>query len=456
MTSKKPPFDPDKLYQRALSLHHTGKLSEAESLYKTLLSYFPDQTELLTTLGTLLFQQGRHEEGLKQLKKSLSIAPNQPAALYNLGVELQKQIKLEDALVCYDQAITLNPNDVMLYINRGNTLRDLKRFPDALASYDRAIALNPDAAPAYWNKAMLKILLGEYEEGWRLYEWGIKCGKRKTLGHFSQPQWLGEQPIFGKTLLIQAEQGLGDMIQFCRYAPLVEALGAKVILETPASLVSLLSTLKGNIAVIEKGHELPEFDMVCPVMSLPLAFRTTVETIPATVPYLAVNQEQQAKWRQHLGTKTKPRVGLVWSGSMSHENDLNRSIPLKSLLPLLQLPLEFHSLQKEIRPSDEEAQASFHQLHTHQNALNDFSDTAALIQEMDLVITVDTSVVHLAGAIGHPTWVLLPYSPDYRWMLDRTDSPWYQTVNLIRQPEIGNWSSVISNVTRQLEARFMT
>ena len=191
-------------------------------------------------------------------------------------------------------------------------------------------------------------------------------------------------------------------------------------------------------------------------MSLPLAFRTTVETIPSTVPYLAVNQEQQAKWRQHLGTKTKPRVGLVWSGSMSHENDLNRSIPLKSLLPLLELPLEFHSLQKEIRPSDEEAQASFHQLHTHQNALNDFSDTAALIQEMDLVITVDTSVVHLAGAIGHPTWVLLPYSPDYRWMLDRTDSPWYQTVNLIRQPEIGNWSSVISNVTRQLEARFMT
>jgi hypothetical protein len=458
MSSKKPPFDPDKLYQRALSLHHMGKLSEAESLYKTLLGFFPNQVEVLTPLGTLLCQQGRHEEGLRQLKKSLNILPNQPEALYNIGVELQKQIKLDDALACYDQAIALNPNDAESHINRGNTLRDLRQYSAALACYDRAIALKPDLASALWNKSLLKILTGDYVEGWQLYEWGWACGERGVARNFTQPQWTGKQSIVDKTLLIHAEQGLGDLIQFCRYAPMAQALGAKVVLEAPASLVSLLSTLNGDIAIVEKGKDLPELDMVCPVMSLPLAFKTTVETIPATVPYLFPNPEKQLAWRQRLGAKTRPRVGLVWSGSIANKIDLNpcasRNIPLEQLQPLLDLPIEFHMLQTEVRSDDAALLTRLPQLQVHRDELTDFAETAALVDEMDLVISVCTSVAHLAGALGQEAWVLLPYSPDYRWMLERVDSPWYPTLALIRQREIGNWSYVIAEVIRRLRARF--
>lgn len=455
MNSRTSPFNPDTLFQQALSLHHMGRLNEAGDIYKKLLAYFPNRPEVLTPFGTLLLQQGQQEEGIKQLERSLHIAPKQPMALYNLGSEFQKLTRLEEALACYDQAIVLNHNDPDTYVNRGNVLKDLKRCDEALASYNLAIALKPDYAPAYWNKSLLKILTGEYEEGWQLYEWGWKCSERGTVRNFSQPRWRGEQSIAGKTLLIHAEQGLGDVIQFCRYAPMAEALGAKVVLEAPASLVSLLSTLKGNFTIVEKGKGLPDFDMVCPIMSLPLAFKTTVESIPATVPYLYVNRDKQAEWHQRLGKKTRPRVGLVWSGSITHKNDHNRSIALKSLEPLLQLPVEFHLLQKEIRPDDREALSFLNQIQLHQDELDDFSDTAALVQEMDLTISVDTSVAHLAGSIGRNAWLLLPFLPDYRWMLDRADSPWYPTVTLIRQHEIGNWSGVIAETTQRLRAMFL-
>jgi hypothetical protein len=238
----------------------------------------------------------------------------------------------------------------------------------------------------------------------------------------------------------------------------VQALGARVVLEVPAALVTLLSTLEGEVTIVEKGKNLPDFDLVCPVMSLPLALKTTLETIPATVPYLHVDQDKLKQWRQRLGTRTSPRIGLVWSGSMTNKIDLNpccrRHIPLEQLQPLFQLPLEFHALQKDIRPEDAATLSRLGCIHTHQAELKDFSDTAALVEEMDLVISVCTSVAHLAGAMGHPTWVLLPSSPDYRWMLERTDSPWYPTVTLFRQREISDWSGVIAEVTQRLSARF--
>lgn len=460
MSSKKLPFDPDKIYQRALSLHQSGKLNEAESLYKTLLSYFPNQVEVLTNLGVLLLRTGKHEEGEQVLKRSLGFQPKQPGAYYNLGLSYQNLTRLDEALASYEKAISLNPNDVQSHLNRGNTLKDLKRCGEAMVSIDRAIALKPDFAGAYWNKALLKILLGEYADGWNLYEWGWKCSERGTARNFTQPLWLGDSSVAGKTLLIHGEQGLGDVIQFCRYAPMAEALGAKVVLEVPAPLVPLISTLKGSFTIVEKGKTLPNFDMVCPVMSLPLAFKTTVETVPSAAPYLYVNQHKQEEWRQRLGSKTKPRVGLVWSGSMTNKIDLNpcsrRNIPLEQLQPLLDLPIEFHSLQKEVRPEDASVLSRLTNIQTHQVQLQDFSDTAALAKEMDIVISVCTSVAHLAGAIGHPTWVLLPYSADYRWMLDRNDSPWYPTVDLIRQSKIGDWSNVISEVAQRLKAKFLS
>jgi tetratricopeptide (TPR) repeat protein len=458
MATKKPPFDPDKLYQRALSLHHMGKLAEAESLYKTLLSFFPNQVELLSTLGTLLLQQGRHDEGFKQLKKSLSINPQQSAALYNMGVELQKLTRLDEALQVYEQAIVLNPNDINSLINRGNTLKDLKKYREAIASFERALVLNPSIPSAHWNKALTHILLGEYAQGWQEYEWGWQCGERGEPRQFSQPTWLGAEPIAGKTLLIHPEQGLGDLIQFSRYIPMLEKLGAKVILEAPASLVSLMASLSNTLTVVAEGQTLPVFDWVCPVMSLPLALKTTLQTIPAHVPYLHTAQDKKQYWQQKLGPKTKPRVGLVWSGSMTNKIDLNpcsrRNIPLAQLQTILDLPLEFHVLQKEFRPEDSAQFESMTNLHLHHATLNDFADTAALVEEMDLIISVCTSVAHLAGALAQPTWVLLPYSADYRWMLNAADSPWYPSLELIRQQHIGDWTELLAVVKNKLEAKF--
>ena len=458
MSIKKPPFNPDQLYQRALTLHHAGKLADAEGLYKTLLDYFPHQVEILTTLGILLLQQGRSEAGFQHIKKSLSLNPNQPAALYNMAVELQRLTRLDDALSCYNQALKLDPKDINSLLNRGNTLKDLKHYQDAIASFKSALALQPNIPSAHWNKAITHILLGEYEQGWKEYEWGWQCGERGQARKYTQQTWLGDSAIAGKTVLIHPEQGFGDLIQFCRYVPLLENIGAKVILEVSAALVDLMTTLSPNVKVIKQGDLLPNFDLVCPVMSLPLAFKTKVETIPANVPYLSVSESKKHSWQQKLGSKTKPRIGIVWSGSMTNKIDNNlcarRNIPLEQIQSLFEMPFEFHVLQKEFRPEDQSALATLNHLHLHQDDLMDFSDTAALIEEMDLVISVRTSVAHLSGALGHCTWVLLPYSADYRWLVDRDDSPWYPTVALFRSQKIGDWSEVISNVIAKLKVRF--
>ena len=453
MVAKKPPFDPDKLYQRALALHHEGKLKEAGSVYRTLLDYFPNQVEVLSPFATLLLQMGQHQEGVKQLKKSLSINPRQPDALYNLGVELQKEAKLEEALNCYQQALQLAPQNVNAWLNRGNTLKDLQRHEEAIQSFDQAIRLNPNVPSVYWNKALTEISLGHYEEGWKLYESGWAAGERGTPRVFKEPTWLGQEDIKGKTLFIYPEQGLGDFIQFCRYVPMVEALGAKVVLEVPKPLIDLVKTLQGNFTIIEAGETLPSFDMVCPIMSLPLAFKTTLETIPAKVPYLFANKEKQAEWHQKLGVKTKPKIGIVWSGSLTNKIDLNpasrRYVPLKELSSLFELPFEFHVLQKEFREEDKALLPNLKQLHLHE--LTHFASTAELIEEMDLVISTCTSVAHLSGALGKETWVLLPYTADYRWLLNREDSPWYPTLKLVRQTKISDWSEQLATLTSLLK-----
>jgi len=518
MNSINPSFNPEAVFKQAVSLDSSGKLEEAAELYKQLNSYYPNNSRVLTNLGTIALKLGNLEEGVKLLGKSLKVEPNQPNALSNRGIALHDLNRFEEAIASYnraialksdfadaynnrgnslhklhrldealasidralelqpdraethsnrgnllrdlnrldealaslDRAIALSPDYAEAYCNRGNVLQDLNRLDEALASFDRAISLKPDYAEAYWNKSLLKILMGDYEEGWKLYEWRWKRTENRTFKRLPQPLWLGEQPIANKSILIRQEQGLGDMIQFCRYASMVEALGANVFIEVSTPLVSLISSLKGNFTTIEKGKPLPDFDLQCPIMSLPLAFNTTVSTIHAEVPYLYTDKNKQELWRKRLGVKTIPRVGLTWSGSIIHKKDNNRSIPLKLFEPLFNLPLEFHSLQKEVRKEDAAILANNKQIKLHQNRINDFSDTAALVQEMDLVISVDTAVAHLSGALGKNVWILLPFIPDYRWMLDRTDSPWYPSSTLIRQPKIGDWSSVIMDVAERL------
>ena len=301
----------------------------------------------------------------------------------------------------------------------------------------------------------MKLLTGQYEEGWKLYEWRRQAKTTKNnYKLYNQPLWLGKESLQNKILLVEAEQGLGDIIQFCRYIPMLENIGAKVILEIPRTLTSIIKTMPSNLLILEKRQSLPHFDYHIPIMSLPHAFNTNTQNIPASIPYLFSDKVKREYWNKKLSKKTKPRVGLVWSGSTAHRNDKSRSLPLKDLEPVLELPFEFHSLQKEVRENDQKTLFEFNQVHQHQDELNDFSDTAALIEEMDLIISVDTSVAHLAGALGKDVWILLSYHPDYRWMLVRNDSPWYPTCTLFRQSKIDDWTELIFEIISNLKNKY--
>jgi hypothetical protein len=296
------------------------------------------------------------------------------------------------------------------------------------------------------------LLNDDFARGWEEYEWRWEDEHlKRQKPQFKQPLWLGQESLKGKTILLHAEQGLGDTIQFSRYAKLVSHRGAKVVLQVQKGLKSLMQSVAGVNWVVEQGEALPAFDYHTPLMSLPLAFKTSLETIPAESVYLECEAVRVEKWKDRLGDKSKPRVGLVWSGNKDHKNDHNRSIALAMLSRILAEEVEFISLQKEVRERDKSALEQVAVKHFGEE-LKDFMDTAGLVANMDLVISVDTSVAHLAGALGKPLWVLLPFSPDWRWLLEREDSPWYPSAKLYRQPKIGDWESVIVKVAAELKA----
>jgi hypothetical protein len=349
-----------------------------------------------------------------------------------------------------DRAIALKPDYVEAHSNRGNALLDLKRPEEALASYDRAIALKPDDADAFWNQSLCLLQMGHYERGWRQYEWRKKRTEPVGDRIFHQPVWLGEEDVAGKTLFIHWEQGLGDTIQFCRYVKLVEARGAKIIMSVQEPLRGLLRQISPGIQIIHQNEVPTDFDFHCPLLSLPLALGTTLETIPSERQYLKADHEFREVWSARLSAPTKPRIGLVWSGGAAHKNDYSRSIALEQLVSLLRLDAHWISLQKEVRDKDAAVLLENDSIAHFGDDLSDFRDTAALLDLIDLIITVDTSVAHLAGAMGKPVWILLPYNSDWRWLLHRTDTPWYPSVRLFRQQQIGDWAAVIDQVKHEL------
>jgi tetratricopeptide (TPR) repeat protein len=441
----------DPFYNRGQLYKERQDFVRALANYQKVIALKPDFLLAHINLGNILQKLQRFDEAIASYDQVISLKADFAEAYVNKGVALSKLNRFPEALSCHEYAIALQPNYAEALLNRGFALFQLKQFAAAQESYDQAIALNPDYAEAYWNKALLKLLLGEFAEGWALYEWRWKNPQHSSPDRqFSQPVWHGTVPLTGKTLLLHSEQGFGDAIQFCRYVLQLSAVQAKVIIETPKPLMALFSSLPADVHVVEKGQPLPAFDLHCPLLTLPMACKTTLASIPAPAAYLYADQQKQLLWQQKLGKKRGLRIGLVWSGSAGHQNDHNRSIPLTAFAPLLDLALEWHALQVEIRADDVKFLATFSQLHSHQESLNDFSDTAALIAEMDLVIAVDTSVAHLAGALGKPVWILLPYLPDFRWLLDRNDSPWYPTATLFRQTEPGNWYTVISAVSQRI------
>jgi tetratricopeptide (TPR) repeat protein len=428
---------------------------EALLCYDAAIQLKPDYHEPYNGKGNALKELKRYDEALVCYDATIQLKPDYCEPYNGKGNTLLELKRYHEALVCYDAAIQLKPDDHKPYIGKGHTLQELKRYDEALVCYDAAIQLKPDEPTGFLGKSVLKLTLGHYEEGWKLYEWRRQMEKIKNnYKVYDQPLWLGKEPLHNKTLLVESEQGFGDVIQFVRYIPMLENIGAKVILEVPKVMTSIIKSMHGNFLVIEKGKLLPHFDYHIPIMSLPLAFNTSINSIPASIPYLYSDKTKRQYWNKKFKKKTKPRIGLVWSGSIHHTNDKNRSLLLKDFEPILQLPFEFHSIQKEVRERDQSTLFEYKEIHQHQNELNDFSDTAALIEEMDLIISVDTSVAHLAGALGKDVWILLPYHPDYRWMLDRNDSPWYPTCTLFRQSKIDDWSNVgleiVSNIQNRL------
>lgn len=426
---------------------------EAIASFERAVAVHPGYAEAWYNLGNSQADLRRLDAAIASFRRAIALAPDFVDAHNNLGVALAECNAHEDAIACYRQAIALEPQFADAYNNLGVALADLRRYDEAIAAYEQSIAIDPQYADAQWNLAICRLLLGDFARGWAGYEWRWQQEQvARFKREYPQPLWRGNEALAGKTVLLYAEQGLGDMLQFCRYASRVAALGAQVVLEAPPALQAVLSTLSGVAQVVAQGTTLPPFDLHCPVTSLPLAVHTTADTIPREVPYLDADPGRAAQWQARLGAKTKPRVGIAWSGNLLP--DPNRSMALADALALVCEGIELISLQKEVRAADAGLLAASNTLRHYGDSLRDFADTAALVEAMDLVISIDTSVAHLAGAMGKPLWVMLPYNPDWRWMVDREDCLWYPTARLFRQTAVARWSDVVQRVLVALHERF--
>jgi len=478
--------NPAQLLQRGRAFHETGNTSEAAACYRQILELQPDHADALHLLGLVELQRNDPKAAIVAIRKALA-ADDGRAVYYNsLGLVLTDLQQLQPAVEAFDRAIALDPALAEANNNRGLALRELGLWDEAVASFDRAIAITPNAAEPYnnrgmvlmdqgkleeamasfdlayaidsqyfgalWNKSLCLLLAGRWEEAWPLHEWRWKVTPPTRA--FAEPLWLGAQSLRGKSILLHSEQGLGDTIQFARYIKLVADLGARTIVEVDRPLVTLIEAVAGVGRIIERGAPLPPFDFQCPLLSLPLAFKTTPANLPHAPSYLKASAVKTAYWARKLGPKGRPRIGVVWSGNPTHKNDRHRSIPLADFAHVFSEHFDFFSLQKDTRPSDQDALLRHPRLRHFGDSLESFLDSAALCDLMDLVISVDTSLAHLAGALGKSVWILLPSNPDWRWSLDGDRTPWYPSARLCRQQRPNDWAAVLRKVKADLSARF--
>jgi Flp pilus assembly protein TadD len=444
------PDSPDRYSSLAKVQYRLGAYAEAAECCRRALALDPNRHDIYSLLGSVLTELGKDGAAVEALRRALALQPDSADAIFGLGYFFEKKGDLASAAEAFRKAFQLDPRMEGALLHLG-IIHILQADLEAAAEYfQRALQMRQDFAEARSFLGLIHLAQGNYRLGWREYE--DRRGTDQFLRarrKFSQPFWKGE-PLEGTSILLYAEQGLGDTLHFVRCVPLVAARGGKVILEVPQRLHRLLAHTPGAQAVIRQGETLPEFDWQCPLLSLPVAFGTELSTIPAPIPYLAPDPAQAAAWRERLHGNSLG-VGLAWGGSSAHPYDAQRSIPLEQLAPLTRLEgTTFYSLQ--MGPPAEQIK----QLGTRarvidlQSEQQDFADTAAIVANLDLVISIDTSVVHLAGAMGKPVWVLLYKSPDWRWMLGREDSPWYPTARLFRQSTLGNWQDVVARVEREL------
>jgi len=431
-----------------IALAELGEHEAAAAEYRRAIALEPHYAEARSNLGLALEALGREEEAIACYRQALAAKPGFAEAELNLGNAHLALGRPEDALAWYEQAVRHAPSEARMHNNLGRALQALNRHEAALASYVQAVALAPDYAGAQWNLALAHLALGDFARGWAGYEWRWRNGDLAPRA-FSAPLWTGGA-LAGKTLLVHAEQGMGDTLQFVRYLPLLARSGARVLLEAQRPLLPLLASLEGAAALVAAGDPLPDFDLQVPLLSLPGAFATTLDTIPRAVPYLSPPPERVAAWREALAALPPPRIGLAWAGSPTNRNDRQRSLALARLAPLFDLPgASLVSLQKDLREGDAALLERHPRVSRIGERLGDFADTAAVMSLLDLVVSVDTAAAHLAGALARPLFLMLPFSAEWRWLRGREDSPWYPTARLFRQPRPGDWDAVTARVAAE-------
>ncbi|MBS1208605.1 MAG: hypothetical protein H6R19_1003 [Proteobacteria bacterium] len=429
----------DALHLLGLMAADSGRHEEAIALYERALGAAPREAQALLNMASSLRRLKRHEDALMQLDAALRLAPGMAEAHHNRGNVLREMGRAEEALLDFARALQIVPNDADCHEARGTALFALGRFDEAHAAFAAALALRPGHPNARWNASLLALLQGDLPAAWEGYEAGGEVGTRDIRRNFGKPVWRGTTPLAGQRILLHAEQGLGDTLQFCRYARRVKDAGAaEVILEVQAPLRRLLDGLDGVDRLCVRGEALPAFDLSCPLLSLPACFGSTLADLPPPARFPQAAQAEQI-------SSARPRIALVWSGNPEHVNDRERSLPLRALKPLFDadLPVQWVSLQLNPRPEDAVCMQTQACLEDATHALQDFADTARRLQDVTLLISADTAVAHLAASLGKPVWLLLPPVPDWRWLLGREDSPWYPTMRLFRRTQGESWHNVV-------------
>jgi Flp pilus assembly protein TadD len=470
----------------ALQHHRSGRLPEAETIYREILAAEPNHPSALHFLGVVAHQTGRHGQAIEWIGRAVALDPKNPAAhsnlgeayratgqldeastayrralalkpgytqaLNNLGAVFTEQGRLEEALETLHRALTSDPRCAEAYSNLGNTLAELGRLDEAITAFERALVFQPDHANARFGQSLVRLLKGDFERGWPLYE-ARRIVHHQAERHFPRPMWDGS-PLSGQRVLVHTEQGFGDAIQFVRYATLIARRGGEVIVECPRVLKELFRTAKDVREVVPAGEPLPAFDFHVPILSQPLVFRTAADSIPREVPYLFADRAQHEAWQHRLAPSgTRLKVGLAWAGNPANLPLRKRHISPDQLAPLLHAAhADFFSLQVGGATAAVPPRTPTTMIRDITEHLHDFADTAALMAELDLIISVDTAAAHLAGALGRPVWTLLPCVPDWRWGLETEETPWYPTMRLFRQRSPGEWGSVVRRVAEELKS----
>lgn len=441
--------------ERGRAFQQLKKFREAFQDYEVALSIDPYSFDTLVSRGLLFCQKSEFNKAIDDFTRAIQLKARSADAHYNRALAFQKLDKLEMSILDYTQSININPSNFRAYNNRGLAYRDTKLFHKAIKDFDKSIALKPDLADAYWNKALTHLMIGDFENAWQYYEHRWESPNfTSPVRNFPQPLWLGKENLKGKTILLHSEQGLGDSLQFCRYIKKFKTMDCTTLLEIERPLISIMKCLLPEEQIFEKGSRLPKFDFHCPLLSLPLAFGTTFDSIPYPRPYLSAESVRLIWWRERLGKKTKPRVGLVWQGNSNHSKDQYRSVKFDTIAPHLLPDFDWYSLQFDISEQDEKLIDQIRNLTHFGKTIGDFSETAALCKLMDRVVCVDTSIAHLAGAIGCNVDLMLCNSADARWHASGDKSPWYSRMQIHRKNRGEDWSPFFKRVVesiRQIE-----